>query len=83
MRTMVGGLPVAASVLDGFEKRLFGGGAAGAAVAGHVGIGDAEFGAAAGDAGTKFGHVDDGALWLVGHRRDPFRPLKDIAGERG
>ena len=41
------GLPVAAGVLYGFEQRLLAGGTVGAAVAGHVGVGDAEFGAAA------------------------------------
>ena len=47
-------LPVAARILDGLEQRFFGGGAAGAAVAGHVGVGDAEFSAAAVDFAPEF-----------------------------
>lgn len=49
-----GGLPVATGFLDCLEQRLFGGGAAEAAVAGHVSIGDAEFGAAASDLAPEF-----------------------------
>lgn len=52
--------PVAARVLYGLEKRLFGGRAAKAAVAGDVGVGEAEFGAAAGNGFAIVGHVDDG-----------------------
>lgn len=64
-----GGLPVAASVFDGFQQRLFRGGAAEAGVAGHVGVGDAEFGAAAGKIGRKALEGDAAAgpvLSLVG-----------------
>lgn len=81
---MWGGLPVAASVLDGFEQRLFAGGAAGAAVAGHVGVGDAEFGAAACEIAAKLFQIDGGALELFGlHCCAPFRLVRDIAGGRG
>lgn len=58
-------MPVAACVLYGLEQRLFGGGAAKAAVAGDVGVGEAEFGAAAREFASKFFHIDCGALLSV------------------
>ena len=74
MGTVVEGLPVAAGVLDGLEQRLFGGSAARAAVAGHFGVGDAEFGAAAGDLLPQLFESDRKATGLVISKRH-YHPL--------
>lgn len=68
-----GRLPVTARVLDGLEKRLFGGGAAKAAVAGDVGVGEAKFRAAARDLTPEFFERD--RFRAGGLRRHSPRPF--------
>lgn len=62
-------LPVAANVLDGLEQGLLAFGAAGATVARHVGIGDAEFGATACDIAPERIERNGRSARLVGPKR--------------
>lgn len=80
-----GGLPVPSGVLDGFEQRLLAGGAAGAAVAGHAGAGDAESGAAACDLAPEFFERDGftagglqrhSRLHVQEHFSEPITPVR-------
>jgi hypothetical protein len=49
--------PLATGILDRFQQRALAGRAAGAGVAGEVGVAEGE--ATLGEAGTELGHVDD------------------------